>query len=206
MYGKRWKRRVSRWGRLDVMISHAGIADIEPFLEQDEESLDKMLAVNIKGAFFCIQEAARSMKDSGGGAIVVTGSTNAFWMETHLAAYNTSKGGVVALTRSAALDLAGYGVRVNSVAPGLIRTRLTRQVTEDAVNADSYLENIPLGRFGEPTDVAELICFLASDQASWITGADVPIDGGQTIGTPLALPNEPLVGSSRADRRPRSQA
>lgn len=190
-----------RFGRLDIMVSHAGIADVEPFLEQDESSFAKMLAVNVTGAFLCIQEAARVMRETGGGAIVVTGSTNAFWIESNAAAYNASKGGVVALMKSAALDLAPDHIRVNSVAPGLIRTRLTRYVTDIPENATDYLRNIPLRRFGEPADVADAICFLASDQSRWITGADLVVDGGQTIGTPLPLPPEPFLGSARADRR-----
>jgi 3-oxoacyl-[acyl-carrier protein] reductase len=190
---------VERFGRLDVMVSHAGIADVEPFLDQDEASFSKMLAVNLTGAFLCIQEAARAMKEAGGGAIVVTGSTNAFWIESNAAAYNASKGGVVALMKSAAIDLAPYGIRVNSVAPGLIRTRLTRYVTEIPEHATDYLRNIPLGRFGEPSDVASAICFLASDEAVWITGHDLAVDGGQTIGTPLPVPAEPFPLSARAD-------
>ncbi len=192
---------VARHGGLDIMVSHAGIADVEPFLEQDEGSFTKLLAVNLVGAFLCIQESARVMRQRGGGSIVITGSTNAFWIESNAAAYNASKGGVVALMKSAALDLAPYGVRVNSVAPGLIRTRLTRYVTEIPENAADYIRNIPLRRFGEPDDVADAICFLASDQARWITGADLAVDGGQTIGTPLPLPPEPFVGSARDDRR-----
>jgi NAD(P)-dependent dehydrogenase (short-subunit alcohol dehydrogenase family) len=188
---------VRRWGGLDVMISHAGIADVEPFLEQHDASWDRMLAVNLTGAFLCVQEAASHMKESGGGAIVVTGSTNAFWIESNAAAYNASKGGVVALMRSAAIDLAPLGIRVNSVAPGLIRTRLTRYVTDIPENAENYLRNVPLRRFGEPVDVANAILFLASDEASWITGHDLVIDGGQTIGTPLPLPDEPFPGSAR---------
>lgn len=195
-----------RFGRLDIMVSHAGIADVEPFLEQDESSFAKMLAVNVTGAFLCIQEAARVMRERGGGSIVVTGSTNAFWIESNAAAYNASKGGVVALMKSAALDLAPHGIRVNSVAPGLIRTRLTSYVTDIPENATDYLKNIPLRRFGEPADVADAILFLASDQARWITGADLAVDGGQTIGTPLPLPPEPFVGSARDDRRKETDA
>jgi NAD(P)-dependent dehydrogenase (short-subunit alcohol dehydrogenase family) len=180
---------VDTFGGLDVMVAHAGIGLYKPFFDHDEATFESTLAVNVIGAFLCIQEAAKVMRDSGGGAIVVTGSTNATWIETNLAAYNASKGGVVALVRSAAIDLAPSAIRVNSVAPGLIRTRLTRHVTEDVGNAADYLRGIPLGRFGEPGDVAAAICFLASDDASWITGHDLVIDGGQTIGTPIPLPD-----------------
>jgi 3-oxoacyl-[acyl-carrier protein] reductase len=180
---------VDAFGRLDVMVAHAGIGTYKPFFEHDETTFESTLAVNLVGAFLCIQEAASVMKErGGGGAIVVTGSTNASWVETNLAAYNASKGGVVALVRSAAIDLAPDRIRVNSVAPGLIRTRLTRHVTDDAGNAEGYLAKIPLGRFGEPGDVAAAICFLASDDASWITGHDLVIDGGQTVGTSIPLP------------------
>lgn len=192
---------VDMFGRLDVMVSHAGIADVEPFLDQDDASWHKMLDVNLTGAFLCIQEAALAMRERGGGTIVVTASTNAFWIESNAASYNASKGGVRALVKSAALDLAPFGIRVNSVAPGLIRTRLTRYVTDIPDHASEYLRNIPLRRFGEPEDVAGGILFLASDASRWITGHDLVIDGGQTIGTPLPLPDEPFPGSARADRR-----
>ncbi len=195
---------LAAFGRLDVMISHAGIADVEPFLDQDESSWNKMLAVNMTGAFLCIQESAFVMKDRGGGSIVVTASTNAFWIESNAAAYNASKGGARALVRSAAIDLAQYGIRVNSVAPGLIRTRLTRYVTDIPEHAADYLRNIPLHRFGEPDDVADAILFLASDDSRWITGHDLVVDGGQTIGTPLPLPDKPFPGSARDDARKES--
>jgi NAD(P)-dependent dehydrogenase (short-subunit alcohol dehydrogenase family) len=192
---------LDRYGGLDIFVAHAGIADVEPFMDQDEASWTKMLAVNMTGVFLCIQEAARVMRERGGGSIVVTGSTNAFWIESNAAAYNASKGGVVALAKSAALDLAPHRIRVNSVAPGLIRTRLTRYVTEIPQHAADYLKNIPLGRFGEPDDVADAILFLASDESRWITGHDLVVDGGQTIGTPLPLPDQPFPGSAREDRQ-----
>ena len=180
---------VRRFGRLDIMVAHAGIAIVEPFMDHDLATFESTLSVNLSCAFLCIREAARQMIAQGsGGSIVVTGSTNAFWVETNSAAYNASKGGVVALVRSAALDLARHGIRVNSIAPGLIRTRLTTFVHGVPEHAREYLGRIPLGRFGEPSDVARLIAFLASDDAAWITGIDVPIDGGQTLGGALPLP------------------
>jgi NAD(P)-dependent dehydrogenase (short-subunit alcohol dehydrogenase family) len=106
-----------------------------------------------------------------------------------MAAYNASKAGVVALVKSAAMELAAFGIRVNAVGPGLIRTRLTRHITDIPENATNYLRQIPLGRFGEPADVAAAICFLCSDDAAWITGHDLVIDGGQTIGTPIPMPD-----------------
>ncbi|MFP3914452.1 MAG: SDR family NAD(P)-dependent oxidoreductase, partial [Actinomycetota bacterium] len=193
------QRCVTELGRIDVMVAHAGIADVEPFLEQDDASWRKMLAVNMDGVFYSIQEAAREMSSWGGGSIVVTASTNASWVESNAAAYNASKGGVVALVRSAALDLAPMGIRVNAVNPGLVRTRLTRYVTEVPENAADYLPRIPLGRFGEPEDIANAMLFLASDEAAWITGVDLMVDGGQTLGTPLPLPDEPFPLSARAD-------
>jgi 3-oxoacyl-[acyl-carrier protein] reductase len=171
-----------------VMVAHGGVAQWASFLDQDQSMFESTLAVNLTGAFLCIQEAARVMKEARGGSIVVTGSTNATWIESGMAAYNASKGGVVALMKSAAMDLAPFGIRVNSVGPGLIRTRLTRHITDDPGNASDYLRQIPLGRFGEPDDVAAAICFLASDDASWITGHDLTIDGGQTTGTPIPMP------------------
>jgi NAD(P)-dependent dehydrogenase (short-subunit alcohol dehydrogenase family) len=189
---------VDRFGRIDVMAAHAGIADIEPFMEIGDASWQRMMDVNVNGAFFCTQEAARHMLAAGiRGSIVVTCSTNAFWVESNAAHYNASKGAVATFVRSAGLDLAPHGIRVNGVDPGLIRTRLTRYVTDIPENAADYLPRIPLGRFGEPRDIAEAILFLASDQSAWITGQRICVDGGQTLGTPLPLPDEPLPGSHR---------
>ncbi len=191
---------VERFGAIDVMAAHAGIADIEPFLEIGDASWQRMMDVNVNGAFFCTQEAARWMIDAGRpGAIVVTCSTNAFWVESNAAHYNASKGAVATFIRSAALDLGPNGIRVNGVDPGLIRTRLTTYVTDIPEHAAEYLPRIPLGRFGAPSDIAEAICFLASDQAAWITGQRICVDGGQTLGTPLPLPEVALPGSQRAE-------
>ncbi|HVR83554.1 MAG TPA: SDR family NAD(P)-dependent oxidoreductase, partial [Planctomycetota bacterium] len=172
-------------GRLDVLVANAGITSVQPFLDIDEGTWRRVLDVNLTGTFWCVQEAARLMSRSGGGAIVVTASTNAFWVEATLAAYNASKGGVVALVRTAALDLAPHRIRVNSVEPGVVRTPLAAFVTEDPAGARCYLKKIPLGRFAEPLDVARAILFLASDEASYITGQTLVLDGGLTLGLPL---------------------
>ena len=190
-------RCVERFGRLDILAANAGIADGEPFLEIDDASWRRIIDVNLNGTFYCIQEAARVMVPAGGGAIVATASTNAFWVESGMAHYNASKGGIVALVKSAALDLGPYGVRVNAVAPGMIRTR-ANYITEDPVAGSEYLKGVPLGRFAEPAEMAAVVAFLASDDASYVNGELLVADGGTTIGVRLPLPDEPLPGSARA--------
>ena len=189
---------IDRAGGLDLLISNAGIADVQPLLEIDDRSWQRILDVNLTGTFLCTQEAARVMAPRGGGAIVVTASTNAFWVESNLAHYNASKGGVIAFVRSAALDLAPHGIRVNAVEPGVVRTRLAAFVTEDPAAAADYLRRIPLNRFAEPDDVASAILFLASKEASYITGQALILDGGLTLGMPLEVPDAPLPRSARA--------
>jgi NAD(P)-dependent dehydrogenase (short-subunit alcohol dehydrogenase family) len=189
---------IDRAGRLDLLVSNAGIADVQPLLEIDDRSWQRILDVNLTGTFLCTQEAARVMAPRGGGVIVVTASTNAFWVESSLAHYNASKGGVIAFVRSAALDLAPHGIRVNAVEPGVVRTRLAAFVTEDPAAAADYLRRIPLNRFAEPDDVASAILFLASKEASYITGQALILDGGLTLGMPLEVPDAPLPGSARA--------
>ena len=177
---------VSDSGRLDIFVANAGIGDRAPFLDMSEQLWDRVVGVNLRGAFLGVQAAARAMRAIGnGGRIVVTSSTNAFWMETDLAAYNASKAGVLAMTRTAAMELAPYGITVNAVGPGLIATDLTRSVTDDPANAAIYLRQIPAGRFGTPDDVAGAVAFLVSADASWITGHLLVVDGGQTLGTPF---------------------
>jgi glucose 1-dehydrogenase len=177
-------------GRLDIFAANAGIGGSAPFLETSDDTWDRILAINLRGAFVGVQAAARAMRALGnGGRIVVTASTNSFWMETDLVAYNASKAGVLAMTRTAAMELAREGITVNAVGPGLIATDLTRSVTDDPENAATYLKQIPAGRFGTPDDVAGAVAFLVSPDAAWITGHLLVVDGGQTLGTPF--PDEP---------------
>jgi NAD(P)-dependent dehydrogenase (short-subunit alcohol dehydrogenase family) len=177
-------------GRLDIFAANAGIGGSAPFLDTSDETWDRILAINLRGAFIGVQAAARAMRALGnGGRIVVTASTNSFWMETDLVAYNASKAGVLAMTRTAAMELARESITVNAVGPGLIATDLTRSVTDDPENAASYLRQIPAGRFGTPDDVAGAVAFLVSPDAAWITGHLLVVDGGQTLGTPF--PDDP---------------
>jgi 3-oxoacyl-[acyl-carrier protein] reductase len=188
---------VERFGGLDILAANAGIADAQPLLEIEERSWRRIIDVNLTGTFFCIQEAARVMIPVRRGAIVVTASTNAFYVETNMAHYNASKGGVVALVRSAALDLGPYGIRVNAIEPSMVRTRAAF-ITEDPVGGPEYLKRVPLGRFAETSEIASTVAFLASDDASYITGETVILDGGLTLGVHLPLPDEPLPGSARS--------
>jgi NAD(P)-dependent dehydrogenase (short-subunit alcohol dehydrogenase family) len=186
---------MEQFGRLDAMIAHAGIADVKPLLEIDDRSWQRVLDVNLTGVFLCLQEAGRVM--APGGAIVVTASTNSFWVEQNMAPYNASKGGVVALVRTAALDLAPHGIRVNAVAPGVVRTRISEWVIDHPVLGPEYLKKLPLGRFGEPVDVANAVAFLASAESSYITGQTLILDGGLTLGQPLDEMDVSLPGSGQ---------
>jgi NAD(P)-dependent dehydrogenase (short-subunit alcohol dehydrogenase family) len=188
-------RAMERFGRLDIMAANAGIADAQPFQDMDEARWHRVIDVNLTGTFFCLQEAARVMIPAGGGAMVATASTNAFWVESNMAAYNASKGGIVALVKSAAYDLGQYGIRVNAVAPGMIRTR-ANYITEDPVAGPEYLKRVPLGRFAEPSEMAAVVAFLVSDDASYVSGELLVADAGTTIGVRLPMPDEPFPGTN----------
>jgi len=143
------------------------------------ENWERTLSVNLTGAFHTIQSAARVMRTRRSGAIVITASTNSFDGEARLTAYNASKAGLLGLLHTAANELGPYQIRVNAVCPGLIRTRLTERQFSDPEVLRNYFRHIPLGRGGSPEEVAQACVFLASEQASYITGATLFVDGGQ---------------------------
>ncbi|HEY7032974.1 MAG TPA: SDR family NAD(P)-dependent oxidoreductase [Thermomicrobiales bacterium] len=190
------RRCREHFGGLDVLVANAGIADAQPFLDIGEESWRRIIDVNLTGTFFCIQEAARMMVPAHRGAIVVTSSTNGWYVESNMWHYNASKGGLIALVRSAALDLGPHGVRVNAIEPSMVRTR-ANYVVDDPIFAPEYLKHVPLGRFAEPAEIAAVVAFLASDEASYVTGHALTIDGGLTLGAVLPLPETPLPGAVR---------
>jgi 3-oxoacyl-[acyl-carrier protein] reductase len=179
-------------GGLDVVVAQAGIADIRDFALIDDATWERLLNVNVTGAFRCIQEAAAVMLN--GGSVVLVASTNASFPEAHTVHYSTSKGAVVALARAASLDLAPRGIRVNVICPGIIDTRLATVLTRDPVAGPAYLRRVPLGRWGEPADIGDAAAFLASSEASYITGQVLTVDGGATVGVALDVQDGELPG------------
>ena len=169
-------------GRIDVLINNAGIATKHAFTEITPEAWDRTLAVNLRGMFLVAQAAARAMlaREPGGGAIVNMASTNALGGEADFAHYNASKGGVLQLTRTMAVELGPRGIRVNCVCPGFIDTPLNERLATPGQMAEYARDRIPLRRTGRAEEVAAAYAFLASDEATFVHGAALVIDGGQT--------------------------
>ncbi|MEO8424324.1 MAG: SDR family oxidoreductase [Actinomycetota bacterium] len=167
-------------GSIDVLINNAGIAHKDAFLEMDVAEWDRILRVNLRGMFLVAQAVARRMVARGTGVIVNMASTNALGGEENLAHYNASKGGVLQLTRTMAVELGRHGIRVNCLCPGFIRTPLNDAISDEAFMVAYERDKIPLGRAGTPEEVAAAYAFLASDDASFIHGEALVIDGGQT--------------------------
>ncbi len=167
-------------GRIDVLVNNAGIFRAADFLDVSEEDFDAVLRVNLKGSFLVGQAVARAMVAAGRGAIVNMSSVNGVLAIPTIASYNVSKGGINQLTRVMALALAGRGVRVNAVAPGTIATELAAQavLTSDDARA-RIMSRTPMGRLGEPGEIADVVAWLASDAASYVTGEIVTVDGGR---------------------------
>ena len=175
------KKTVERFGRLDIMVNNAGVYFRDNVADAKEEDVNKIIDVNLKGTFFGIQAASQEMKKKKYGKIVNIASVAGIVGFDGIAAYCASKGGIVNLTRAAALDLAGHGINVNCVAPGLIETPMTEFLKKDKSMLDERLAQIPKKRIGEPSDIANAVHFLVSDEADYVLGQILAVDGGWKV-------------------------
>ena len=186
---------VNRWGGIDVMLANAGIeGSVSPIPDYPIDVFDRVMAVNVRGVWLGIKYVVPVMRQRGGGSIVITSSAAGISGTTDMSAYNTSKHAVIGLMRTAALEGAPSGIRVNTVNPAPIETRMMRSIEEmrAATFDDStitvertkqaYAEGIPLARYGEPEEVAQLMLFLASNDSSYCTGGVYMVDGGRSAG------------------------
>lgn len=175
---------LDEFGRIDILVNNAGILATADFLDVSEEDFDRVLAVNLKGSFLCGQSVARCMVDevkNGGkpGSIVNMSSVNSVLAIPTQVPYSVSKGGIQQLTKVMALSLAQYGIRVNAIGPGSIMTKILEAVANDKAAMERIMSRTPLGRVGEPSEIASVASFLASDDASYITGETIFVDGGR---------------------------
>lgn len=173
-----------RFDRLDVLVNNAAAQNSTPFLEMEEDNWDKVMAVNLKAPFLCSQLAAKLMIQKKGGKIINVGSVHEYQTKRNYTHYSTSKGGLVMLTKNLALELAEHNIQVNQVAPGAIATALT-----DSSRQQQFLTAIPSGRVGKAQEIASMVCYLASDEADYITGISFTVDGGLTLGFCASRPD-----------------
>jgi NAD(P)-dependent dehydrogenase (short-subunit alcohol dehydrogenase family) len=166
-----------RFGRIDALVNNAGIAVFKPMLEVTLEEWQRVLAVNLTGPFLMTQAVAPIMRDQGSGAIVNIASISGLRASTLRVAYGTSKAALAHLTKQQAVELAQYGIRVNAVAPGPVDTAMAKAVHSPEIRAD-YHDHIPLDRYGLEEELANAICFLCGEQAAYITGQVLAVDGG----------------------------
>ena len=179
---------IDEHGRLDILVNNAGVGqNVAPVVALSDEEWDRVLSATLTGAFYCCRAAGAIMEQQESGCIVNLASINGQNPAALVAAYNVAKAGVISLTRTLAIELAAYGVRVNAVSPGPVYTEFNRQTMAQRcqslnITEDEMIERIrtaiPLGRWGEPIDIARVVTFLCSPQASWITGEVLRVSGG----------------------------
>lgn len=180
------QKTVAEFGKVDILVNNAGIlGGFKPFLELTEEDWDKVIEINLKGQFLCAQSAAREMIRNKWGRIVNIASIASGQVGVgfpQIAHYCASKGGITAMTEALALELSPQGVNVNAIGPGVIETEMTKGMLADEKTRQGMLMRVPKGRVGQPEDIGAAAVFLASDEADYITGATLFVDGGWLAG------------------------
>ncbi len=178
------ERVKAEFGRIDILMNNAGTNPYYgPLMDAEEWAWDTTMNVNLKGPFLLSQLVARIMKEQGGGNIINTASVGGM-RAGELAIYNVTKAGLIMLTECMAKEWGQYNIRVNAIAPGVIKTRLSEQLWKEPAVGEAAMKRTPLLRLGEPEDVASVVLFLASDAARYVTGETIVIDGGQMLGPP----------------------
>ncbi len=172
-------KTLDKFGRIDILVNNAGVTRDGLLLRMSDEDWDEVLDTNLKGAFLCLRAVAKPMMRQRSGRIINMASVIGLIGNAGQANYAASKAGVIALTKSAAKELGSRNILVNAIAPGFIDTEMTRALSDDIKNA--ILKQIPIGKLGQPVDVARAAVFLASDESSFITGQVLTVDGGMVM-------------------------
>lgn len=179
------RRTLEAYGHIDTLVNNAGVNFVKPTLEMDESDWDRVVNVDLKGTFLCSRYALEAMVARRSGNVINIASVHTAATLPAAAPYAASKGGVETMTRSMAIEFAAYGIRINAVSPGLTDTQIWQDIQDAAEDADKarqhWMDNIPLGRVQTPHEVGNVVLFLASEQSSYITGANIMTDGGMTI-------------------------
>jgi NAD(P)-dependent dehydrogenase (short-subunit alcohol dehydrogenase family) len=172
---------VDAYGRLDIGVSTPGINIRKRLSAYTEEEFDRIIGLNLKGTFFFLQQASAVMAEQGGGSLIACSSMRALMVEPGLGVYASTKAAILQMVRGLATEVGPQGVRVNTIAPGVIDTPLTRPLWDDVKAREAYSAHTVFGRWGSADEVASAVAFLASDAASYITGANLVVDAGWTI-------------------------
>ena len=172
---------VKEFGQIDILLNNAGVNIRKLAIEYTEDEWDKIIDINLKGAFFVAQEVAKIMMGSGGGKIINTASDDAEIGHSTLSIYSASKAGLVSLTKVLAKEWAKYQINVNAIGPGYLLTELTKPLLSNKKKYDFILSEIPMGRLGTPEDIAGVALFLASQLSNYITGQTIYVEGGRLI-------------------------
>ena len=177
-------KTIETYGRLDVLVNNAGVNFVKPFDKLQIEDWDRVINTDLRGTFLCMRHALDEMLKAGGGSIINVGTVHTMACLPGAAPYDAAKWGMVGLSKSAAVELATRNIRVNILSPGLINTQIWDDIQKAAPNIEECTKfwnaNIPMGRVGEPEEVSALAVFLASDESSYVTGANILVDGGMT--------------------------